>query len=73
MEKQDIIIKADMDELGSISRVIQKKGDFQSIEQEGECLVIIARIPLNEFDNIKEDLKKALINDFSIELLNKKN
>ena len=71
MEKQEIIIKADMGELGTISGVIQEKGDFQSIEQEGECLVIIASIPVGEFDNIKKRLNEALINDFSIDLKKK--
>ncbi|MBI2672558.1 hypothetical protein HYX16_06510 [Candidatus Woesearchaeota archaeon] len=71
MEKQDVIIKADMGELGTISSIIQEKGDFQSIEQEGECLIIIARIPMDEFDSIKEKLNEALLNDFSIDLKKK--
>ena len=71
MEKQEIIIKADMGELGTISGVIQEKGDFQSIEQEGEYLIIIASIPMEEFDNIKERLNESLLNDFSIDLKKK--
>ena len=71
MEKQDVIIKADMGELGTISSIIQEKGDFQSIEQEGEYLIIIASIPMEEFDNIKERLNESLLNDFSMDLKKK--
>ena len=73
MDKKEIIIKADMDDMGHISSVIQsRKGDFLSIDQEGINLVVIARIPNNEYDFVKEDLEKLLGKNFKIDVYKKK-
>lgn len=69
MDTFEIKIKADMDDMGIISSVIQsKKGDFLSIDQEGDYLVVIARIPYNEFNSVKDELKKLSDKDFKIEI-----
>ena len=73
MDKKEIIIKADMDDMGHISSVIQsRKGDFLSIDQEGINLVVIARIPNSEYDFVKEDLEKLLGKNFKIDVYKKK-
>ena len=72
MSTNEILIKAEMEDMGNISSVIQsKKGDFLSIDQEGDYLVVIARIPSHEYDSVKDDLKKLLDKDFKIEILKK--
>ena len=72
MEKKEISIKIDMNDLGVISGIIQDKGDFQSIEQEGESLIIMAEVPADELENITKKLKEALNDTFSLEIINKK-
>ena len=72
MDSTEIVIKAQMEDMGHISSVIQgKKGDFLSIDQEGDFLVVIAKIPSKEFDNIKENLKNLLGNSFTMEFYKK--
>ncbi len=72
MDTCEIKIKADMDDMGNISSVIQgKKGDFLSIDQEGDYLIVIARIPSNEYDSVKDNLSKVLSRDFKIEVYKK--
>jgi translation elongation factor EF-G len=66
----EITITAPMESMGEISRIIQsRKGDFLSIDQKNNSLVVIARVKVNEKQSITEDLEEALGNSFSIETL----
>ena len=72
MDTTEIIIKAEMEDMGNISSVIQsKKGDFMSIDQEGDFLIIIAKIPAFELDNVKLGLEELLGKNFSMEIYKK--
>ena len=70
METKEIIIKAEMEDMGNISSVIQsKKGDFMSIDQEGNFLVVIAKIPSFELNSVRICLEELLGKDkFSMEV-----
>lgn len=69
METKEIIIKAQMEDMGNISSVIQsKKGDFMSIDQEGDFLVVIAKIPSSELNNVRAGLENLLGKNFSMEI-----
>ncbi len=72
METIEIVIKAQMEDMGNISTVIQgKKGDFMSIDQEGDFLVVIAKIPSLELENIRSGLENLLGKNFSMEIYKK--
>ena len=67
MTTEEIIMKAPMDAMGEISRVIQsRKGDFLSIDQEGDNLIVIAKVPISETNNVNKELKEILGNSFSL-------
>ena len=69
MDTKEIVIKAQMEDMGNISSVIQsKKGDFMSIDQEGDFLVVVARIPALELDNVRKGLEELLGKNFTLKI-----
>ena len=73
MDTQEIVVKAEMEDMGSISKVIQDhKGDFLSIDQEGNFLIVISRIFSKDFENVRNGLKSLLGDNFKLDLYKKK-